>query len=301
MSTLVMGVVNVTTDSFSDGGRYLDTGAAISHGLALWAAGADILDVGGESTRPGAERVDPSIERDRVVPVIRALAQRGAWISIDTMNASTALAAVDSGARIVNDVSGGLADAAMLPAVAETDAEIILGHWRGPSREMYAPAQYADVAAEVTAELAERVAAARDAGIGADRIVVDPGIGFGKRPEQNWEVLRALPQLVAAGQRVLLGTSRKRFLAEALAEASVDAERRFTQRTGAAATRAGGEDPSGDTVGAVTEGRRDGATAVTSALAARAGVWGARVHDVAATRDALRVAELWGGSDAAAR
>mgnify|MGYP001310024883 CR=1 FL=1 len=199
MSTLVMGVVNVTTDSFSDGGRYLDTGAAISHGLALWAAGADILDVGGESTRPGAERVDPSIERDRVVPVIRALAQRGAWISIDTMNASTALAAVDSGARIVNDVSGGLADAAMLPAVAETDAEIILGHWRGPSREMYAPAQYADVAAEVTAELAERVAAARDAGIGADRIIVDPGIGFGKRPEQNWEVLRALPQLVAAG------------------------------------------------------------------------------------------------------
>ena len=301
MSTLVMGVVNVTTDSFSDGGRYLDTGAAISHGLALWAAGADILDVGGESTRPGAERVDPSIERDRVVPVIRALAQRGAWISIDTMNASTALAAVDSGARIVNDVSGGLADAALLPAVAETDAEIILGHWRGPSREMYAPAQYAAVAAEVTAELAERVAAARDAGIGADRIVVDPGIGFGKRPEQNWEVLRALPQLVAAGQRVLLGTSRKRFLAEALAEASVDAERRFTQRTGAAATRAGGEDPSGDTVGAVTEGRRDGATAVTSALAARAGVWGVRVHDVAATRDALRVAELWGGSDAAAR
>ncbi|HBU43442.1 MAG TPA: dihydropteroate synthase [Microbacterium sp.] len=301
MSTLVMGVVNVTTDSFSDGGRYLDTGAAISHGLALWAAGADILDVGGESTRPGAERVDPSIERDRVVPVIRALAQRGAWISIDTMNASTALAAVDSGARIVNDVSGGLADAAMLPAVAETDAEIILGHWRGPSREMYAPAQYADVAAEVTAELAQRVAAARDAGIGADRIIVDPGIGFGKRPEQNWEVLRALPQLVAAGQRVLLGTSRKRFLAEALAEASVDAERRFTQRTGAAATRAGGEDPSGDTVGAVTEARRDGATAVTSALAARAGVWGVRVHDVAATRDALRVAELWGGSDAAAR
>ena len=301
MSTLVMGVVNVTTDSFSDGGRYLDTGAAISHGLALWAAGADILDVGGESTRPGAERVDPSIERDRVVPVIRALAQRCAWISIDTMNASTALAAVDSGARIVNDVSGGLADAAMLPAVAETDAEIILGHWRGPSREMYAPAQYAAVAAEVTAELAERVAAARDAGIGADRIIVDPGIGFGKRPEQNWEVLRALPQLVAAGQRVLLGTSRKRFLAEALAEASVDAERRFTQRTGAAATRAGGEDPSGDTVGAVTEGRRDGATAVTSALAARAGVWGVRVHDVAATRDALRGAELWGGSDAAAR
>lgn len=301
MSTLVMGVVNVTTDSFSDGGRYLDTGAAISHGLALWAAGADILDVGGESTRPGAERVDPSIERDRVVPVIRALAQRGAWISIDTMNASTALAAVDSGARIVNDVSGGLADAAMLPAVAETDAEIILGHWRGPSREMYAPAQYADVAAEVAAELAERVAAARAAGIAADRIIVDPGIGFGKRPEQNWEVLRALPDLVAAGQRVLLGTSRKRFLAEALAEASIDAERRFAQRTGAAAARAGDEDSSTDTVGTVTEARRDGASAVTSALAARAGIWGVRVHDVAATRDALRIAELWGGSDVAAR
>lgn len=301
MSTLVMGVVNVTTDSFSDGGRYLDTGAAISHGLALWAAGADILDVGGESTRPGAERVDPSIERDRVVPVIRALAQRGAWISIDTMNASTAVAAVDSGARIVNDVSGGLADAAMLPAVAATDAEIILGHWRGPSREMYAPAQYADVAAEVTAELAERVAAARAAGIGADRIIVDPGIGFGKRPQQNWEVLRALPALVAAGQRVLLGTSRKRFLAEALAQASADAERRFAERAGAAALPVPGEVSPEESLGGVTEARRDTATAVTSALAARAGIWGVRVHDVAATRDALRIAELWGGTDAAAR
>lgn len=321
MSTLVMGVVNVTTDSFSDGGRYLDTGAAISHGLALWAAGADILDVGGESTRPGAERVDPSIERDRVVPVIRALAHRGAWISIDTMNASTALAAVDSGARIVNDVSGGLADAAMLPAVAETDAEIVLGHWRGPSREMYAPAQYADVAAEVTAELAERVAAARRAGIAADRIIVDPGIGFGKRPEQNWDVLRALPHLGAAGQRVLLGTSRKRFLAEALAEASVDAQRRFierstaqrrfAERTEAGAVRAGAQadpqEPSSDDASAateasaVTEARRDTATAVTSALAALAGVWAVRVHDVAATRDALRIAELWRGPDVPAR
>ena len=260
MSTLVMGVVNVTTDSFSDGGRYLDTGAAISHGLALWAAGADILDVGGESTRPGAERVDPSIERDRVVPVIRALAQRGAWISIDTMNASTALAAVDSGARIVNDVSGGLADAAMLPAVAETDAEIILGHWRGPSREMYAPAQYADVAAEVAAELAERVAAARAAGIAADRIIVDPGIGFGKTVTHNLSLLKHLDEFSRSlGLPVLLGHSRKRFL--------------------------------GEITGVKSEAERDTATAVAAALCATKGIAMVRVHNVALTRQALQVAE----------
>lgn len=285
MVTLVMGIVNVTPDSFSDGGRYLETDAAIAHARALRAAGADLLDIGGESTRPGAERVTPPVERDRVVPVIRALAADGAWISIDTMNASTAVAAIDSGARLVNDVSGGLADPAMLPAVAETDAEIVLGHWRGPSREMYAPAQYADVAAEVTAELAERVEAARAAGIPAERIIVDPGIGFGKRPEQNWEVLRALPGLVGAGYRVLLGTSRKRFLAEALAAASVAPDPRRGQQVAEE----------------VSQERRDAATAVTSAFAARAGVWGVRVHDVAATRDALRIAALWGGADAAAR
>lgn len=271
MTTLVMGIVNVTPDSFSDGGRYLDAGAAISHAVQLRAAGADIVDIGGESTRPGAERVDPSVERDRVVPVIRALAREGVWVSIDTMNASTALAAVESGARLVNDVSGGLADPSLLSAVAETGADIALGHWRGPSREMYAPATYTDVAAEVAAELAARAAAAQEAGIPAERIVVDPGIGFGKLPAQNWDVLRALPALVAAGPRVLVGTSRKRFLAHAL----------------------GGDDAAAE----VSEERRDAATAVTSALAARAGVWAVRVHDVAATRDALRIAQLWEGAE----
>lgn len=271
MSTLVMGIVNVTPDSFSDGGRYLDADAAIAHALQLRAAGADILDIGGESTRPGAERVDPSIERDRVVPVIRALAAAGAWVSIDTMNASTALAAVESGARLVNDVSGGRADPSLLPAIAQTDAEIVLGHWRGPSADMYSPASYTDVAADVAAELGARVRAAQAAGIDPSRIIVDPGIGFGKLPEQNWEVLRAIPQIVAAGHRVLLGTSRKRFLTQALVG------------TDAAASAS------------LTEERRDLATAITSALAARAGVWAVRVHDVAATRDALRITELWDG------
>ncbi|GAA1705129.1 dihydropteroate synthase [Microbacterium sediminicola] len=267
-----MGIVNVTPDSFSDGGRYLDPDAAIAQGRQLRTDGADILDIGGESTRPGAERVSASTERDRVVPVIRALAHEGARISIDTLNASTALAAVESGASIVNDVSGGLADPAMLTAVAQTEATIILGHWRGPSSDMYARAEYTDVGAEVVDELAARVSAAAAAGIPRERIVVDPGIGFGKVPAQNWAVLASLPVLVQQGVPVLLGTSRKKFLAAALEGA-----------------------------GEVTESRRDLATAVTSALAAQAGVWGVRVHDVATTRDALRVAELWkkGGQDAA--
>ena len=264
----VMGIVNVTPDSFSDGGRYLDHEAAIGHGRRLLADGADILDVGGESTRPGAERVSPEVERERIIPVIAALAESGAVVSIDTMNASTALAAIGAGARIVNDVSGGLADPEMLPAVAGTDAEIALGHWRGPSVDMYAHAQYEDIIAEVVAELTQRMRDAAAAGIPEERMIVDPGIGFGKRGGQNWDVLRRLPDLSRLGPRLLVGTSRKRFLTEALADAS-DA------------------DP--------TIERRDLATAVTSVLAAQAGVWAVRVHDVAATRDALRVAELWTG------
>jgi dihydropteroate synthase len=263
-----MGIVNVTPDSFSDGGRYLDHEAAIGHGRRLLADGADILDVGGESTRPGAERVSPEVERERIIPVIAALAESGAVVSIDTMNASTALAAIGAGARIVNDVSGGLADPEMLPAVAGTDAEIALGHWRGPSVDMYAHAQYEDIIAEVVAELTQRMRDAAAAGIPEERMIVDPGIGFGKRGGQNWDVLRRLPDLSRLGPRLLVGTSRKRFLTEALADAS-DA------------------DP--------TIERRDLATAVTSVLAAQAGVWAVRVHDVAATRDALRVAELWTG------
>jgi len=266
--TLVMGIVNVTPDSFSDGGRYAQADAAIAHGLRLLAAGADVLDVGGESTRPGAARVDGAVERDRVLPVVAALAAQGAVVSVDTMNADTAVAAVAAGARIVNDVSGGLADAGMLAAVAGTDAQLAIGHWRGHSTDMYARADYADVAGDVAAELAERVTAAESAGIPRARLIVDPGIGFGKRGDQNWMLLSHLPEIGALGLRVLVGTSRKRFLAEALAADGVAAED-------------------------VDERRRDLATAVTSVLASQAGAWAVRVHDVTATRDALAVARAW--------
>ena len=267
--TLVMGVVNVTPDSFSDGGRYVDAEAAVAHGLLLRAQGADILDIGGESTRPGAERVSPELEQERVLPVVRALADAGVVVSIDTMNASTAALAVEAGARIVNDVSGGVADPGMLAAVASTDADVVLQHWRGHSADMYAGAVYDDVVAEVLGELSARIEAAVLEGIDPARVIVDPGIGFGKRGEQNWETLRGLDRFVATGHRVLIGTSRKRFLADALAS-----------------------DPA-----EVSEARRDLATAVTSALSAHAGVWAVRVHDVAATRDALVVAERWAGVD----
>ncbi|MCT2085269.1 dihydropteroate synthase [Microbacterium enclense] len=260
--TLVMGIVNVTPDSFSDGGRFLDPDVAIAHARSLAALGADLLDVGGESTRPGAERVAPRIEQQRVLPVVEALASEGLFVSIDTMNASTARAAVAAGARLVNDVSGALADPEMLAAVAESGADIALGHWRGPSAEMYARAEYDDVVAEVLAELRERVDAAEAAGIPRSRIVVDPGIGFGKRGDQNWAVLRALPRVTDLGCRVLVGTSRKRFLAETI----------------------GGD---------ADLARRDLATAVTSVLADQAGAWAVRVHDVPTTRDALAVARAW--------
>jgi len=258
-----MGIVNVTPDSFSDGGRYLDPDIAIAHARLLREQGADILDIGGESTRPGAERVAPRVELQRVLPVVEALASEGALLSIDTMNATTAAAAVEAGARLVNDVSGGLADPEMLAAVANTDADIALGHWRGPSAQMYARADYADVTRDVIAELTERAEAAIEAGIAPSRIVLDPGIGFGKRGAQNWQTLNALPAIAALGFRVLVGTSRKRFLGDVLGD---DADL----------------------------ARRDLATAVTSALSARAGAWAVRVHDVPTTRDALAVARAWG-------
>lgn len=264
--TLIMGVLNVTPDSFSDGGRYLDTDAAIAHGRHLHAAGADIIDIGGESTRPGAERVDPAVERERVLPVVAALAESGAVVSIDTMNARTALAAIEAGALIVNDVSGGLADRDMLPAVAGTGADVVLQHWRGASADMYANATYGDIVLDVVTELQTRVDAAASVGIPPSRVIVDPGIGFGKQGAQNWAVLRGLPRIAGLGCRVLVGTSRKRFLDEVL-----------------------GAD-------AATE-RRDLATAVTSVLAAQSGVWAVRVHDVMATADALRVAGRWQSED----
>ena len=266
--TGIWGVVNVTPDSFSDGGRFLDPARAIAHGLSLRGDGATVLDVGGESTRPGAERVPMAEEQARVLDVVAGLAAEGVPVSIDTLNASTAIAAVRAGARIVNDVSGGLADPEMLEAVAASGADYVIGHWRGPSDDMYARAEYLRPSREVAAELQERVAAAAAAGIAPARIILDPGIGFAKAGAQNWEVLRGLEDIVALGSRVLVGTSRKRFLAETLQAASA---------------------------GDVTEARRDLATAVTSALAARAGAWAVRVHDVAATRDALAVVRAWDG------
>lgn len=265
--TGIWGIVNVTPDSFSDGGRYLDVDRAVAHGLRLRADGATVLDIGGESTRPGAERVGPEIERQRVLPVIEQLVAAGAPVSVDTFNASTAAAAVRAGARIVNDVSGGLADPDMLAAVAETGADYAIGHWRDFSDDMYAHAIYHRTAREVAAELKERMGEAAAAGIAPSRMIVDPGIGFSKKGGQNWGVLRGLEEIVALGPRVLIGTSRKRFLAETL-----------------------GADPA-----MVSEERRDLATAVTSALAARAGVWAVRVHDVAATRDALAITHAWDG------
>lgn len=267
--TVIWGILNITPDSFSDGGRYVDPTAAIAHARMLRGQGAAIIDVGGESTRPGAVRITPAEEQARVLPIIEALTDAGIPTSIDTLNADTAAAAVRAGTVIVNDVSGGLADERMLPAVAELGADFAIGHWRGPSDDMYARAQYVRVAREVASELRDRVTAAAAAGIAPDRLIVDPGIGFAKTAEQNWETLRGIDEIVALGHRVLIGTSRKRFLADVLD--STD------------------DDP-------VTPQRRDLATAVTSALAARAGAWAVRVHDVAATRDALAVLGAWDGA-----
>jgi dihydropteroate synthase len=273
--TLIMGILNITPDSFSDGGRYLDLDVAIGHAEALRRAGAHIVDVGGESTRPGAERVEPEVERGRVVPVVAALAARGIVVSVDTMNAGTASAAVAAGARIINDVSGGLADPEMFAAVAASDADVVIGHWRGHSTDMYAAARYEDVVGEVIAELQERVGAAIAAGIAPSRIVLDPGIGFGKRGDQNWSVLHHLDRVVGLGKRVLVGTSRKGFLREAIGDVP------------------GSGDPDADAAGLSGVARRDLATAVTSVLAADAGAWGVRVHDVESTRDALAVRSRW--------
>ncbi|MFJ2532737.1 dihydropteroate synthase [Microbacterium maritypicum] len=268
--TGIWGIVNVTPDSFSDGGRYLDVDRAVAHALRLRVEGAAVLDVGGESTRPGADRVGDTVEQQRVIPVIEQLAAAGVPVSVDTLSASTAAAAVRAGARIVNDVSGGLADPDMRAAVAESGADFAIGHWRGFSADMYAKAEYRRAAREVAGELQERIGEAAASGIAPSRLIVDPGIGFAKAGGQNWDVLRGLDEIVALGPRVLIGTSRKRFLAEVLRhETGPDEE--------------------------VSESRRDLATAVTSALAVRAGVWAVRVHDVASTRDALAIAHAWEG------
>lgn len=262
-----MGVLNVTDDSFSDGGRYLDTSNAVAHGLALAADGADIVDVGGESTRPGATRIDSQVETSRVIPVVKELVAEGITVSIDTMHADVARAALQHGARIVNDVSGGRADPAMAPLVADAGVPWVLMHWRSVAADRpHADTHYDDVVAEVRAELLASVDAAVAAGVDPAKLVIDPGLGFAKTAQHNWALLRALPQLVATGIPVLLGASRKRFLGTLLA--GPDGSPR---------------PPAG----------RETATAVISALAALYGAWGVRVHDVRATADALKVVAAW--------
>lgn len=264
--TLVMGVVNVTPDSFSDGGRWFDPAAAVDRGLALLADGADLLDVGGESTRPGAARVPLDEELARVLPVVEQLVTHGAVVSVDTTRSTVAERAVERGAVLVNDVSGGMADPDMAAVVARTGAAYVAMHWRGHADVMDAHDRYDDVVADVRRELAARVAALRAAGVRDEQVVLDPGLGFAKTGESNWPLLANLPQLVADGFPVLVGASRKRFLGHLLA--------------GPDGTPAAPAD-------------RDDATAAVSALAAASGAWAVRVHEVAASAAAVRVAARW--------
>ncbi|SEJ39499.1 dihydropteroate synthase [Demequina mangrovi] len=263
--TLVLGILNVTPDSFSDGGRFAEIDAAIAQGVLLARDGADLVDVGGESTRPGAARVAPEEEQRRVVPVVRALTEAGVATSIDTMHASTARAAVEAGATVVNDVSGGLADPTMAATVAELGVDYVAMHWRAHATEMDRRDTYGDVVAEVGAELDARVEALVAAGVAEDRIVLDPGLGFSKVTDSNWPLL-ANVDAWARGRRVLIGASRKRFLGAAIARSGVDAA-----------------DP----------GAREHATTAVTALAAAAGAWGVRVHDAHAAADAVRVVSAW--------
>ena len=263
---LVMGVVNVTPDSFSDGGRWVTTELAVAHGRQLIAQGADLLDIGGESTRPGARRVDPAEEQNRVLPVIRELAAAGIAVSVDTIHAATAAAAIEAGAVIVNDVSGGLADPAMACVLADAGVVYICQHWRGDPRTMDGLTDYGgDVLAGVEAELRARLDGLADAGLADEQVVIDPGLGFAKTHEQSWRLLAATARLREDLRRpVLIGASRKRFLALALPD-----------------------DVAADPLA------RDAATAATTALAAAAGAWAVRVHEVPASRDAVRTASLW--------
>lgn len=263
--TLVMGILNVTEDSFSDGGQYLKADDAIQHGLRMLYAGADIIDVGGESTRPGAEFVDPELERARVVPVVEALVKAGAIVSIDTMHTATARAALDAGAHLVNDVSGLTHEEDMPALIAERNVPYVLMHRRGDQQTMATEANYKDVVAEVLDELSGLRDTFVAAGVAPERIVIDPGLGFAKNPEHNWQLLQAMDRLRGLGHPVLIGTSRKRFLGHLLAERGKPA----------------------------APAARDAATAATSALAAASGAWCVRVHDVESTRDAIKVAAAW--------
>ena len=258
----IMGILNVTPDSFSDGGRWNSVDDAIEHGALLHAEGADLIDVGGESTRPGAVRVSPDEEQQRVLPVVRELSSRGIRVSIDTLNSSTARAAAEAGAAIVNDVSGGLADPEMFRTIASLDTDYIVSHWRGHSADMHDLATYSEVVGDVRTEIQRRVAELIVWGVDERRIIIDPGLGFAKTAAHNWKLLGNLDRLESLGYPVLIGASRKRFLADLLpGDASID--------------------------------DRDPATAVISALAAQAGVWGVRVHDIATTKAALAVWGEW--------
>jgi dihydropteroate synthase len=263
----VMGVVNVTDDSFSDGGHYLDPDRAVEQGLALAADGAAIIDVGGESTRPGAVRIDPRVETVRVIPVVKELASQGITVSIDTMHAGVARAALENGAQMVNDVSGGRADAGMGDLLVEAGVPWVLMHWRSVSSDHpHEVPRYRDVVAEVRAELLASIDDAVAAGVDPAKLIIDPGLGFAKTGQHNWALLHALPKLVAIGVPVLVGASRKRFLGTLLAGPDGAVRR-----------------PDG----------RETATAVVSALAALHGAWGVRVHDVRASVDALKVVDAW--------
>ncbi len=248
---IVMGILNVTPDSFADGGRHNSLEAALKRGEEMLAEGVDIIDIGGESTKPGADRVPEDEELARVIPVIKALASKGARISIDTMRASTAKAAVEAGAQIINDVSGGLADPEMLSTAAKLKLPYIAMHWRGHSKDMNSRAVYADVVRDVISELQERISAATDAGITKDNLIIDPGLGFAKDAHHNWEIIDSIDEFVALGYPVLIGGSRKRFL--------------------------GGDDPDS----------REAATIELTKRLSTSGIWGVRVHSVKPHKEAL--------------
>jgi dihydropteroate synthase len=275
---LVMGVVNVTPDSFSDGGAWYGTDAAVRRGLELAAQGADVVDVGGESTRPGAQRVSDAEELRRVVPVISALAAAGVRVSVDTMRTRVAEAALAAGACLVNDVSGGLADPQMPRLVAKAGVAYVVMHWRGHSHDMMQRAVYADVVREVSAELRRRVDTVIAEGVDPARIVLDPGLGFAKRPVHNWQLLTRLDEIAAVGGGtrfpVLIGASRKSFLGKLLAAPD------GTPRSFAGS---------------------DAATVAVTALAAAAGAWAVRVHEVPDNLDAVRVAQAWRDASPAGR
>ncbi|WP_026549339.1 dihydropteroate synthase [Arthrobacter sp. Br18] len=262
---VVMGILNVTPDSFSDGGRYASTDEAIAHGLRLLYSGADIIDVGGESTRPQAADVPPERELERILPVVRALVRAGALVSVDTMHSETAAQALDAGAGIVNDISGAGFEQGMPDLIADRGVPYILTHRRGTARTMDSLATYSNVVEEVLGELLEVRDTFVRAGVDADRIILDPGLGFAKTDRHNWELLRSLEKFTSLGHRVLVGASRKRFLGTLLTSA------------GKAAAPA----------------ERDNATLAASTLAAANGAWGVRVHDAGATLDAVKVAAAW--------